>query len=83
MVYLRLMTDEQGAVSQCVVQSPPGGNIAGAVACRELVKTARFEPALDARGNAVASYYTTSIFYNTPRSNGFLHGTPRRQAVCC
>ena len=78
-VHLRLMTDERGAVSRCIVQSPRGENIAGAVACRELVKTAKFEPALDANGNPVPGFYTTMIFYNTPRHNGPLHGTSRTQ----
>ena len=82
-VHLRLMTDERGAVSQCIVQSPRGENVAGAVACRELVKTARFEPALDADGNPTPGYFTTSIFYNTPRSNGPLSGQNSRQTLCC
>jgi hypothetical protein len=78
-IYLRLMTDEQGGVNQCVVQSPRGENIAGAVACREIVKTAKFEPALDTQSNPVPGYYTTMIFFYTPRSNGPLHGTSRTQ----
>lgn len=78
-VFIRLMTDERGGVSECNVQSPRGNNIAGAVACREIVKTARFEPALDTGGNAVPGYFTTMIFYNTPRNNGPLHGQNRIQ----
>jgi hypothetical protein len=82
-VHLRLMTDARGGVSECVVQAPRGENIAGAVACREVVKTARFEPALDAEGRPVPGYFTTSIFYNTPRSNGPLAGQNSRQTLCC
>lgn len=80
-VHLRLMTDERGAVSRCVVQAPRGDNIAGTVACSEIAETARFEPALDAEGRPVASYFTTSIFFNTPRSNGPLRGESRTQGL--
>jgi len=31
---------------------------------------ARFEPALDAAGKPVTSYYTTAIIYQTRRRNG-------------
>ena len=82
-VYLRLMTDSRGGVERCVVQFPKGESIAGTVACREIMKTARFEPALDAEGQPVPSYYATSIFYNTPRSNGPLPGRSRTQGICC
>jgi len=67
-VQVRLTTDATGAVTQCVVQSPRN-SIAGPVACREIMKTARFEPALDAAGSPVASYYTTRIAYRTRRRN--------------
>jgi hypothetical protein len=67
-VQIRLMTDAAGTATQCVVQSPRN-SLAGPVACREIMKTARFEPALDAAGNAVASYYTTRIAYRTRRRN--------------
>lgn len=80
-VFVRLMTDEQGAVSQCVVQSPRGENIAGAIVCRELVRNARFEPALDLEGHPVPGYHTTMIFFNTPRHNGPLRGQSRTQGL--
>jgi hypothetical protein len=80
-VHLRLMTDERGGVSQCVVQSPRSENVAGAIACRELAKTARFEPALDTDGNPVPGYYATSISYNTPRRNGPLNAVSRTQGL--
>jgi outer membrane biosynthesis protein TonB len=80
-IQLRMMTDESGAVTQCVVQSPSGTSVAGTLACREIVKTARFEPALDADGTPVASYYSTAIVYMTPRQNGPGHGVSRTQGL--
>ena len=80
-VFVRLMIDETGAVSECVAQSPRGENVAGTVVCRELVKNARFEPALDAEGNPVPGYHTTLIFFNTPRSNGPPRGESRTQGL--
>lgn len=70
LVHLRLMTDERGTATGCAVQSPRTGGAAGVIACREIVKNARFEPALDADGKPVASYFNTSVFYRTKRRNG-------------
>jgi hypothetical protein len=80
-IQLRMMTDANGAVTQCVVQSPSGTSVAGTLACREIVKTARFEPALDARGNPVPSYFSTAIVYYTRRQNGPGHGASRTQGL--
>lgn len=80
-IQVRLMTDDRGAVTHCAVQSPKGPNSAGEIACREIVKTARFEPALDHAGNPVASFHSTAIFFHTPRSNGPLRGNNRIQGL--
>lgn len=70
MVHIRMIVDENGAPTACVVQAPKTQSGAEALACREIMKTARFDPALDLSGNPVPSYFATSIFYATPRRNG-------------
>jgi hypothetical protein len=70
MVHVRMLVDERGAPAECVVQAPRTQSGAEALACREIMKTARFEPALDSAGNPVRSYHATTIFYYTRRRNG-------------
>jgi hypothetical protein len=70
MVYLRMLVDASGAPTECVVQAPRTSSGADALACREIMKSARFDPALDREGKPVASYYTTSVFFYTKRWNG-------------
>jgi hypothetical protein len=69
-VSLRMVVDASGAPTECVVQAPKTQSGAETLTCREILKTARFEPALDRSGNAVPSYFATTIFYATPRRNG-------------
>jgi hypothetical protein len=68
-VQVRLMVDAQGAPTDCKIQSPPGNPGAGVIACREILKAARFEPALDAQGAPVPSYYSVAIIYQTKRKD--------------
>lgn len=70
MIDLRIVMDEHGIPTACVVQAPKTQSGAEQLACREIMKSARFEPALDSEGSPVASYFATSIFYSTPRRNG-------------
>jgi hypothetical protein len=70
LINLRLMVDEQGAPSDCVIQAPRVGSTAEVIACREIVKAARFEPALDSRGLPVPSVFVTSVFFMAGRRNG-------------
>ncbi|MBT2135197.1 hypothetical protein KK137_12745 [Croceibacterium sp. LX-88] len=67
---LRLLVDDGGMPTDCIVQAPQFERAASEIACRTMMANARFEPALDAEGEPVASYYTTSIFYRTKRRNG-------------
>jgi hypothetical protein len=69
-VNMRMVVDASGTPTECVVQAPKTQSGAEALACREIMKIARFEPALDGSGNPVPSYFATSIFYATPRRNG-------------
>lgn len=70
MISLRMNVDERGAPTACVVQAPRTRTGAELLACREILKTARFDPALDHAGNPVPSYFAITIFYYTPRRNG-------------
>ncbi len=70
MVNLRMLVDAQGTPTECVVQAPRTETGSEQLACREIMKTARFEPARDVAGNPVPSYYATTIFYYTRRWNG-------------
>lgn len=70
LAHLRLNVDAQGKPVDCVIQAPKEDSSAEAVACREIMNTARFEPALDKDGNSVPSYYTTSVFFMMSRRNG-------------
>lgn len=69
-VNLRMLVDASGAPTECVVQAPKTQSGAEVLTCREIMKTARFDPALDGSGNTVPSYFATTIFYATPRRNG-------------
>ena len=70
LVHLRLNVDAQGKAADCVIQAPKEDSSAEVIACREIMKTARFEPALDRDGNPVPSYFTTSVFFVMSRRNG-------------
>lgn len=69
-VNLRMVMDASGVPTECVVQAPKTQSGAEALTCREIMKVARFEPALDRAGDPVPSYFATTIFYATPRRNG-------------
>jgi hypothetical protein len=64
------MVDKSGKPTECVVQAPKTPSGAEALACREIVKTASFEPAVDSTGNPVPSYFATTVFYFSKRRNG-------------
>jgi len=70
MVHLRLDVEADGKPAACVIQAPKAEGSAEAIACGEIMKNARFQPALDSGGNAVPSYFTSSVFFIMPRRNG-------------
>ena len=59
---IRLDIDEQGSVTGCHFQLPVEQEAFREDACNSLMP-AQFEPALDADGSPVASYWTTAISY--------------------
>lgn len=70
LVYFRLMVDENGTATACNIQAPITESGAEQLTCREIMKAARFEPALDADGRPVSSYFATLAFYHMSRRNG-------------
>ena len=61
MVNFRLMVDEEGKPTACDVQRSYNDKLFDQVACSTLMRRARFEPALDAQGAPVPSYYLNTI----------------------
>jgi hypothetical protein len=66
-IHFILMVDATGAATSCKAEG--AANAADDVqdACRDIIRSAKFEPALDANGNAVASFLIveTSIYTRT------------------
>lgn len=62
---LRVIVNEAGAVESCVVLKATTTKKLESPACG-LIQEARFEPALDAAGKPMRSYYVTSITYKMP-----------------
>lgn len=62
---LRVMVSAAGAVEDCVVLKATTTNKLESPAC-EAMQDARFDPALDAAGTPMRSYYVTSITYRMP-----------------
>lgn len=60
---LRLIVNTDGRVDECNVQAAVGLDDFHESACRTLRNYARFEPALDANGIPIRSYWTTSVSY--------------------
>lgn len=62
----RVMVDAEGTVSDCVIVELTEAEKFGAGVCRQITSTARFDPAVDASGVAMPSYYTFRIRYALP-----------------
>ncbi len=63
-VHVRLDVAENGSATGCHIQSATDPEGFSDVVCRLLIRRARFEPALDARGNPISSYYVTSVRFH-------------------
>ena len=63
---VRLTVDTSGRVGECAVVQSSGSAALDATTCRLLAGRARFAPARDARGRAVAGGYATSINWVLP-----------------
>ncbi|MDE1466427.1 energy transducer TonB [Aurantiacibacter sp. D1-12] len=62
-IRIRLMVSDEGRATDCVVQSAFNDRALDEAACEGLLRHSRFEPALDAMGSPVASYWTTVVIY--------------------
>lgn len=61
---IRVMIDPTGKPTSCVVIAKTDSREFGNTACRQVMKVAKFEPALDADGKPVESYWTSGIRYD-------------------
>jgi protein TonB len=62
-VGVRVQIGPDGRVSACSVSSSSGSPDLDEAACDGMTRYARFDPALDAAGNAIAASYSTAIVY--------------------
>ncbi len=62
MFKLRVIIDEAGDVIECKLDKVTVANRVDSPACR-IFRNAKFEPALDADGQPMKSYYTTTLKY--------------------
>ena len=60
---LRIMVDDQGRVSDCIVTEVSSAKAFDDRACREFVERADFEPAVLIDGTPIASFYMTKVLY--------------------
>jgi len=66
-VHIRLTVGADGKPTACAVQLEISHPSFEKAACRTAMNSARFEPALDAQGTPIASYFTTTVIYQTFR----------------
>lgn len=63
LVRIRMTVDPSGAPASCHIQIKAKDDAFERAACDALMKYAQFEPALDANGKPIASYYVTSVIF--------------------
>jgi hypothetical protein len=66
LVRFRLIVDESGKLAGCRVQRATQGYEFAQVTCNRISERARFEPALDAAGKPVASYFQSTVRFLIP-----------------
>ena len=62
-INVRIMIDESGKPTQCVRTDVTTADNFSDKPCQIILRQAKFEPARDASGNGLKSYYTTDIVY--------------------
>ena len=65
-VHFRLMIDPTGAPTKCIIQTSGDDPEFDKITCSLMMQRARFNPALDAAGRPIASFYVSSIRWMTP-----------------
>lgn len=63
MVGFRIIVSEDGSPTSCAVQTMTGPREYGNLTCPAVMKRAKFHPAKDAFGQAVKSYYRSSVYW--------------------
>jgi TonB family protein len=62
-VHFRLIVDPRGRVSDCRIQQSTPGEAFRQAVCNTIARRAQFEPALDADGNPIQSYYVSTVSF--------------------
>lgn len=62
-VRIRLMVSSDGTATDCVIQNSMNEEEFDELACELLLENARFDPALDANGDPMDSFWVTSVIY--------------------
>ena len=60
---VRVMVDASGSATACAITEKSSASDFGNTACNQVMKVARFEPALDSAARPVASYWITNVHY--------------------
>ncbi len=66
LVQIRLDVSEAGAVTKCSVLERTNPDDFADITCKQILKRARFTPALDSSGHPVASYFMSSVHWMSP-----------------
>lgn len=66
-VHFRLSVDAQGKPSACHIQQSTRPQEFDDVVCKRLMQRARFTPAITEDGEAIASYYRSTVRFRIPR----------------
>lgn len=67
LINFRLGVDETGKPTSCTIQQATQPAGFDKVVCREMLRNARFSPALDAAGKPMASYWRSTVRFAIPR----------------
>ena len=62
-LHVRVLVDETGAATDCVVSAATTIQKLNTDACWRITQQARFQPALDAQGRPMKSFYATRILF--------------------
>ena len=65
LVAFRLMVDEAGKPTDCLIQRSYSDKVFDKITCEKLLARAKFEPALDQVGNPVTAYYAEEVSWVT------------------
>lgn len=67
LVQFRLNVDAQGRATACHIQKATKPDEFADTVCRAMMENAHFQPALDANGQPIASYFRSAVRFKMPR----------------